>query len=62
MDLASFLAVARRLKHEGRWGGVVVVAHEILVSAQGALVFGIWVWGFGLDNTYDGAFTIKHKS
>ena len=28
------------------WGWVVV-AHEILVSAQGPLVFGIWVWGLG---------------
>ena len=28
------------------WGGVV--AHEILVSAQGPLVFGIWVWGLGV--------------
>ena len=28
------------------------VAHEILVSAQGPLVLGFWVWGFGaaLDN------------
>ena len=30
-------------------GGVVGwVAHEILVSAQGPLVFGIWVWGLGV--------------
>ena len=28
----------------GRGG---VVAYEILVSAQGPLVFGFWVWGFG---------------
>ena len=28
------------------WGGVV--AHEILVSAQGPLVLGFWVWGFGV--------------
>ena len=27
----------------GWWGGVV--AHEILVSAQGPLVLGFWVWG-----------------
>ena len=27
---------------------VVVVAHKILVSAQGPLVFGIWVWGLGV--------------
>ena len=26
---------------------VVVVAHEILVSAQGPLVLGFWVWDFG---------------
>ena len=41
------------------WGGgvvvVVVVAHEILVSAQGPLVFGflglgLWGLGPGLDN------------
>jgi len=24
------------------WGGVVVVAYEILVSAQGPLVLGFW--------------------
>ena len=30
------------------WGGGVVVAHKILVSAQGPLVFGIWVWGLGV--------------
>ena len=33
------------------WGGVVVVvvvAYEILVSAQGPLVLGFWVWGFGV--------------
>ena len=38
------------------WGGVGwgvvgwlggVVAHEILVSAQGPLVLGLWVFGFG---------------
>ena len=33
------------------WGGVVgwlggVVAHEFLVSAQGPLVLGLWVFGF----------------
>ena len=28
--------------------GWVVVAHKILVSAQGPLVFGIWVWGIGV--------------
>ena len=27
---------------------VVVVAHEILVSAQGPLVLGFWVWGLGV--------------
>ena len=27
---------------------VVVVAYEILVSAQGPLVFGFWVWGLGV--------------
>ena len=32
----------------GWWGGVV--AHEILVSAQGPLVLGLGLWGFGLDN------------
>ena len=35
------------------WGGGGVVAHEILVSAQGPLVLGFWVlglsvWGLGL--------------
>ena len=35
------------------WGGGVVVAHEILVSAQDPLVLGFWVlglrvWGQGL--------------
>ena len=25
-----------------------MVAHKILVSAQGPLVFGIWVWGLGV--------------
>ena len=25
-----------------------MVAHEILVSAQGPLVLGFWVWGFGV--------------
>ena len=35
------------------WGGGVVVAYEILVSAQGPLVLGFWVlglrvWGQGL--------------
>ena len=29
-------------------GGVGWVAHEILVSAQGPLVLGFWVWGFGV--------------
>ena len=29
-------------------GGVVVVAHKILVSAQGPLVLGLRVWGQGL--------------
>jgi len=29
-------------------GGGGVVAHKILVSAQGPLVFGIWVWGLGV--------------
>ena len=29
------------------WDGGVV-AHEILVSAQGPLVLGFWVWGFGV--------------
>ena len=24
------------------------MAHKILVSAQGPLVFGIWVWGLGV--------------
>ena len=27
------------------WGGGVVVAHEILVSAQAPSVLGFWVWG-----------------
>ena len=27
---------------------VVVMAHEILVSAQGPLVLGFWVWGLGV--------------
>ena len=26
----------------------MVVAYEILVSAQGPLVFGFWFWGFGV--------------
>ena len=26
----------------------MVVAHQLLVSAQGPLVFGIWVWGLGV--------------
>ena len=28
--------------------GYVVVAHEILVSAQGPLVLGFWAWGLGV--------------
>ena len=33
----------------GGVGGVGgFVAHKILVSAQGPLVFGIWVWGLGV--------------
>ena len=37
-----------------------MVAHEILVSALGPLVFGIWVWGLGvmgpgLDNIMYGS-------
>ena len=32
--------------HRWWWGGVV--AHEILVSAQGPLVLGFWVWGLGV--------------
>ena len=35
----------RPSKSYGLWGGVGWVAHKILVSAQGPLVFGIWVWG-----------------
>ena len=31
-----------------RVGGLVVVANEILVSAQGPLVLGFWLWGFGV--------------
>ena len=30
------------------WVGGVVVAHENLVSAQGPLVLGFWLWGFGV--------------
>ena len=36
------------LKVGGGVGGCVLVAHEILVSAQGPLVLGFWVWGFGV--------------
>ena len=49
------------------WGGVVVVAYEILVSAQGPLVLGFWVlglrvWGQGLTinalkDTYQNGFS-----
>ena len=41
------------------------VAHEILVSAQGPLVLGFWVWGFGvwglgLDNKhFEGSYESK---
>ena len=36
------------LKGYGGGGVVGWVAHKILVSAQGPLVFGIWVWGLGV--------------
>ena len=44
------VATLRPSKSYGLVGGVVVVvvAHKILVSAQGPLVFGIWVWGLGV--------------
>ena len=41
------------LKSYGWWGGGGVVAHKILVSAQGplVLVLGLRVWGQGLTIT-----------
>ena len=44
----DYVGTLRPSKSYGWWGGGVVVAHEILVSAQGPLVLGFWVWGLGV--------------
>ena len=48
----DYVGKLRPSKSYGLWGGGVVVAHEILVSAQGPLVFGFLGLGPGLDNIY----------